>query len=382
VIVRADGVVLTNNHVVEDATEITVTLSDGRNFPATILGTDPRTDLAVLQLEGVTDLSPLSFGDSTGLRLGEMVLAIGNPFGLEGTVTMGIVSAKGRADVGIVDYEDFIQTDAAINPGNSGGALVNTRGELVGINTAILSRSGGYQGIGFAIPSDMAKSIMESLLANGEVARGWLGVLIQDLKPELAEAFDITTTSGALIADITEGSPAAKAGLKRGDIIIAVGKRQVETSGDLRNRIGMNPPGTRVKITLIRKGRKKSLPVQLGELPNTAKPNESETSFENDAGPLAGVELAPLGKERRRELGAEFKLGLGKDTPSGLVVLDLPAAGLAARGGLRAGDIILEANRRPIRSEQDLRGATRDDPGHLLLLVHRDGATIYLVLAG
>jgi len=367
---------LTNNHVIEGSDEITVTLSDGRNFSATTLGTDPRTDLAVLQLQDAANLTPLPFGDSTELRLGEMVLAIGNPFGLEGTVTMGIVSAKGRADVGIVDYEDFIQTDAAINPGNSGGALVNTQGELVGINTAILSRSGGYQGIGFAIPSDMAKSVMESLLTHGKVARGWLGVLIQDLKPELAEAFEIETASGALVADVTEGSPAAKAGLRRGDIIVGVASRKIETSGDLRNQIGMNPPGSKVKLSLLRNGRKKSLSVQLGEIPEDSPSTEGSDDLAAEDGALAGVRVAPLDQENRRQFGITNELR------SGLVVLDVASGSLAARGGLRPGDVILEANRRSVRTERELRDADTSRSSRLLLLVQRDGSTIYMVLAG
>src|SRR5690606_31146613 len=223
VIVSADGTILTNNHVVADAKEIKVTTYDRREFDAKVIGTDPKSDLAVIQIQGApAGLTPIQFGDSSKLRLGEVVLAIGNPFGVGQTVTMGIVSATGRSRMGIVDYEDFIQTDAAINPGNSGGALVNMRGELVGINTAILSRSGGYQGIGFAIPADMARPIMKSLLDNGKVERGWLGVSIQDLTPELARGLGIGTSRGVLVSGVIDGSPADKAGLERGDVVISL----------------------------------------------------------------------------------------------------------------------------------------------------------------
>lgn len=231
VIVSHDGVVLTNNHVIENADKIRVALADGRELDAEVVGRDPESDLGVLKLKGeLKDLKPLVFGDSDTLRLGQVVLAIGNPFGIGQTVTMGIVSAKGRASVGIVQYEDFIQTDAAINPGNSGGALVNMHGELVGINTAIISRSGGYQGVGFAIPTKMARPIMESLLQHGKVARGWLGVAIQDVTPELREALGVGAEKGVLLSDVTPGSPADKGGLKRGDIVLKLNGQVMDSS--------------------------------------------------------------------------------------------------------------------------------------------------------
>jgi len=231
VIVSDKGVVLTNNHVIENADEIRVGLADGREFEAEIVGRDPDSDLGVLKLKGdVKDLKVLAMGDVNSLRLGDIVLAVGNPFGVGQTLTMGIVSAKGRASVGIVQYEDFIQTDAAINPGNSGGALVNMRGELVGINTAILSRSGGYQGIGFAIPTNMARPIMDGILADGKVKRGWLGVAIQDVTPQLKDALGLTESSGVLISDVAADGPAAKAGLKRGDVIVSLDGQKTDSS--------------------------------------------------------------------------------------------------------------------------------------------------------
>ena len=373
VIVKSDGTVLTNNHVVEKASEIKVTLSDGREYEAELVGSDPRSDLAVLKLKGAKGLQTLPFGNSADLRLGEMVLAIGNPFGLEGTVTMGIVSAKGRANVGIVDYEDFIQTDAAINPGNSGGALVNRQGELVGINTAILSRSGGYQGIGFAIPSDMAQSIMSSLLKDGKVARGWLGVLIQDLKPELAEAFDIDRTEGALIADVVDDSPAAKAGFQRGDVVVEVGGRSVRSSGELRNRIGLNPPGTKLTVEVLRSGKSKKLKVRLGSLPETAEALASGDAEESSA--LAGVRFGPLDDGNRQ------RFEITDSVQEGLVVTDVDRSSLAARAGLRPGDVVVEVNRRGVGSIAELNDATRDGERTLLLIV-RGGQTVYMVIRG
>ena len=237
VIVRKSGVILTNNHVIEGASKIRVTLSDGRDFDAEVVGADPKSDIAVIKmLKPPKDLAPIALGDSDSLRLGEMVVAIGNPFGLGHTVTMGIVSAKGRANVGIVDYEDFIQTDAAINPGNSGGALIDLQGRLIGINTAIASRSGGYQGIGFAVPSNMARAVMNSLLKHGRVVRGWLGVAIQPVTKDLQRAMGLKTTKGVLISDVMQDSPAARSGIKRGDVIELAG----ETLRDpvhLRNRV-------------------------------------------------------------------------------------------------------------------------------------------------
>ncbi len=272
VLVGADGLVLTNNHVVSDSDEVVVALSDGREFPAELVGTDPRSDLAVIRLQGApTDLVALELGSSEAMRLGEVVLAVGNPFGLEGTVTMGIVSAKGRSDVGIVDYEDFIQTDAAINPGNSGGALVNTRGELVGINTAILSGTGGSQGVGFSIPTDLARPIMQSLLDNGRVDRGWLGVYIRDATPAAYDFQKLRLPEdlrGVFVDGFAEGSPAAVAGLRKGDVIIQVDGRATSTSSRLRNTVAHMPAGHTVDLDLMRMGKRMTVSVPLDPLPD------------------------------------------------------------------------------------------------------------------
>ncbi|HEY6724241.1 MAG TPA: trypsin-like peptidase domain-containing protein [Polyangiaceae bacterium] len=269
VIVAKDGTVLTNSHVVDKASEIMVTLPDGREFKAEVRGSDPKSDLAVLKLQGdFGDLKPIEMGDSKRLRLGDVVLAIGNPFGLGQTVTMGIVSATSRAGMGIVDYEDFIQTDAAINPGNSGGAMVNMEGKLVGINTAILSRSGGYQGIGFAIPTAMAQPIMKSILEHGKVVRGWLGVGIQDIDADLQQALGLEERKGALVSALTAGGPAASAGLERGDVVVEFAGQPVASATAFRNRVAAAAPGSHQKLVVIRDGQRIQLEARLGTLPH------------------------------------------------------------------------------------------------------------------
>jgi Do/DeqQ family serine protease len=269
VIVTANGRILTNAHVVKDADDIKVTLHDGNDYDAKVIGVDPKADLAVIQLKGnVPVLKPLTFGDSSTLRLGDVVLAIGDPFGVGKSVTMGIVSAKGRGGMGIEEYEDFIQTDAAINPGNSGGALVNLKGELVGINTAIASKSGGYAGIGFAIPTNMARPIMEMLIKDGKVSRGYLGVSIGTVTPLIAKEYNLTTQRGALIAGVDPKGPASRIGLAEGDVVVGINGTEVRTGDVLRNTIAMIKPGTTVELQLVRKsGNKETVKAKLGELP-------------------------------------------------------------------------------------------------------------------
>jgi len=267
VFVDDQGTILTNHHVVEHAAEVKVALSDGRELPARIVGIDPRTDLAVLRVDG-GGLPKAILGDSDGLLVGDVVLAFGNPFGLGGTVTMGIVSAIGRGDIGVADYEDFIQTDAAINPGNSGGALVNTRGEVIGINTAILSRSGGYQGVGFAIPSNMAREVLDSLVRHGRVLRGYAGFGLQRLTPDLARAFGLPDTrGGALVIAFDPDGPAAEAGLRRGDVILALGDRPIASDEELRTQMSRLKPGERASLGVAREGRRLTVEVVLGEPP-------------------------------------------------------------------------------------------------------------------
>ncbi len=375
VIVSKDGLVLTNNHVVEEADEITVTTSDGREFEAKVLGTDPKSDLAVLELDGnPVGLSPVSFGDSSQLRLGDVVLAIGNPFGIGQTVTMGIVSAKGRADLGIVDYEDFIQTDAAINPGNSGGALINMRGELVGINTAILSRSGGYQGVGFAIPSDMALPIMQSLKDNGRVVRGWLGVAIQQVDQELAKALGLSEADGVLVSDVKAGGPADKAGIKRGDVVLRVGGTHVDTTGRLRNLVAQAGANQKVPLEIVRDGKKQTIEVTLGEMPadpRAALGAHPRAATKDRLDGLVLEELTPQSKKR---------FDVGPDVTRGVVVSEVDRGSAAARAGLRPGDVIVEVNRSKVTGIEAFKRLYTQRSGMALLLVHRGGSTLYVVV--
>lgn len=274
VIVSADGIVLTNNHVVEGATAIQVKLADGRELSAKLVGADPRADLAVLRLQGnPTAIKPIALADSDKVRLGEVVLAIGSPFGLAQSVSMGIVSAKGRADVHIADYEDFIQTDAAINPGNSGGALVDVNGNLIGINSAIYSPNGGSLGIGFAIPVSTAKKIMEQIIQSGSVTRGWIGVAVQEITPELAESFKLGNTQGVLISEVVRGSPADKAGIKAGDILTSVADKALTDSGSMLETISALAPGKTVLLKLLRNQTEVAVQVKVGKRPRP-KPQE------------------------------------------------------------------------------------------------------------
>ncbi len=373
VIIRADGVILTNNHVVDHADSIHVTLPDGRELPAKVVGTDPKSDLAVVKLQGkVGALQALPFGSSSSLRLGETVLAVGDPFGVGQTVTMGIVSAKGRSHMGITDYEDFIQTDAAINPGNSGGALVNMRGQLVGINTAILSRTGGSQGIGFAIPSDMAKPIMQALLDHGEVRRGWLGVAIQDLNPDLAAGLGLDMKHGVLISDVTGKSPAAKAGLRRGDVVEKLQGEPVENTADLRNRIAAMGPGANADIVVHRDGHEVSVKVELGKLSAAVAGNGAPAT--TDKGLLGGVTVAPLTGEARQQFG------IAQEVDHGVVVTEVQPGSAAGDLGLRKGDVVLEVNKRPIKTVGDFENAAGQAERSALLLVYRQGSTLYLAM--
>jgi serine protease Do len=372
VIVSKDAIVLTNNHVVENAEEIRVTLADEREFDAEVVGTDPKSDVAVIRLKGeIENLKPIPFGDSGRLRLGDVVLAIGNPFGLSHTVTMGIVSAKGRANVGVADYEDFIQTDAAINPGNSGGALINLRGELVGINTAIVSRSGGYQGIGFAIPSNMAKAVMESLIKHGKVLRGWLGVVIQDINKDLADAMDLKTTKGVLISDVTKDSPAEKAGMKRGDVIVKLNGEEMATTGRLRNLVATLGANSEVTITILRDGREKDVTLTLEEMPeDLGKVGKLET----DEGILGGLTLAPP------DPGLSDKFDIPSQIRYGLLVTHIELGSPAQQAGFQVGDLILEIDRKKIDSLETFKQTYKRARGKILLLVYRQGTTMYLAL--
>ncbi len=340
VIVDEAGHILTNNHVVGDADELTVRLSDRREVKATLVGRDPRTDLAVIKIKS-EKLAPAALGDSDDLRIGEWVIAAGTPFGLDNTITAGIVSAKGRSIMGGGQFEDFIQTDAAINPGNSGGPLVNLDGRVVGINTAIFSRSGGYMGIGFAIPINMARGVMESLISKGKVVRGWLGVGIQNLSEDLAQSFNFTGTKGALVGHIESGGPGAKAGLQQGDIIIRMDSMEVEDINQLRNAIAATSPGTSIKFEFIRDGRKQTASVKIGELPtqNVEIPEEEEPAVD------LGVAVETLSSELARRLGTKTK--------SGVVVRQVESGSVAERASLQPRDVIVSVNGKDVSSTSD-----------------------------
>ncbi|HWZ89341.1 MAG TPA: DegQ family serine endoprotease [Polyangiaceae bacterium] len=376
VIVSKDGYVLTNNHVVADAQEIKVTTSDRHNYDATVVGTDPKSDLAVIKIKGnVQNLTPVEFGDSGRLRLGDIVLAIGNPFGVGQTVTMGIVSAKGRSDLGIEAYEDFIQTDAAINPGNSGGALINSEGKLVGINTAILSRSGGYQGIGFAIPSNMASPIMDSLKKSGKVVRGWLGVAIQDVDQELADAMKLPSATGILLSDVKPGTPAAKSGLMRGDVVLKIDGKVVDTSGQFRNIIAASGSKHKVHLDFVRDGKAVAADVELGEMPDTDTAVAAGPSAAQ-GGALDGIVLENLNPQNR----SNFEID--DNVKQGVVIARLDPQSNAARAGLRPGDVVLEVNRTRVDTPQKFQELYSKSKNRVLLLVNRHGSTTYLVVKG
>jgi serine protease Do len=367
----ARGLVLTNNHVVEGADKLEVRLADGRIFQANIRGTDPETDLAVIELVGDVpqDLPMLELGDSERLRLGEVVLAIGNPFGLQGSVTMGIVSALGRADVGLTSYENFIQTDAAINPGNSGGALVDMQGRLIGINTAIFSRSGGYQGIGFAIPSNMAQEITSRLITDGRVVRGFLGVGIQPLTPEIAGVLGLAeNTGGVLINAVSPDSAAARAGLVPGDIITAIDGEGMQDVEQLRRTVALKGANQSVRVGIQRNGRTTQLEAVLDTLPGGAAATGSPPS-----------EASVLGLTTRAIDGAlRQQYNLSTDA-RGLVVTSVEPASRAERAGLAPGQVIIQANQRNVTLPSDLAQIVRQG-GKVLLWIQRGGTRGFVVL--
>ncbi len=376
VIVNPDGYILTNNHVVDGASDVQVTLNDKRNFKAKIVGTDARTDLAVLKIP-VSNLSSVTLGDSTKAKVGDICLAIGDPFGIGETVTMGIVSAKGRRDLrieGPEGYEDFIQTDASINPGNSGGALVNTRGELIGINTAIISNGGGgNQGIGFAIPVNMAREIMEQILKTGKVSRGYLGIMIQEVTPDLQKAFNLPTAEGALVGDVTPDSPGAKAGLQKGDVIVALNGQPVSDFTDLRLRIAQSAPGTVVHMTVLRNGQKQEITATLAEFPE--KTQTAENQQPGQSSEMEGVQVENLTPDMAQQLNVPAGT-------HGVVITNVDPNSTAAESGLQRGDIIQEVNRKPVANVEQFRAALRTAGSQpLLLLVNRQGVTSYAVIS-
>ena len=367
-VLSPDGYVVTNNHVVEDATDIEVKLADGRELPAKVIGRDPKTDVALLKVEA-TGLPVIPLGDSTALQVGEPVMAIGNPFGLEQTVTTGIVSATGRV-IGSGPYDSFIQTDASINPGNSGGPLINARGEVIGINTAIFSQSGGSVGIGFAVPSSVAKSVITQLAEHGTVERGWLGVSIQPLSTELAKGFKGADAGGALVSAVVDGSPAEKAGVKRGDVIVEFDGKKVARAADLPRLVADVRVGNDVPIVVVREGAQARLTATIARLEEEAPAKIAETEGKS----RLGLAVQPLTPPLARELGLKAN--------EGVLVRDVVEGGRAYEAGIRAGDVIVEIDRQPVRTVEELR--TRVDKQAkgepLVMLVSREGRAMYVAI--
>jgi len=364
------GYIVTNNHVVEDADELKITLGDRREFDGKVVGTDPQTDIAVVKIEG-KNLPSAKLGDSDTIRVGQWAIAIGNPFGLSQTVSVGVISATGRANVGVAQYEDMIQTDAAINPGNSGGPLVNIRGEIIGINTAIFTRSGGYQGIGFAIPVNMVKTIMKDLVEKGKVTRGWLGVVIQDITPDLAKSFNVTVTEGVLVSEIQENSPAKEAGFERGDIVVEYDGKSIRDVNHLRNIVAQTEIGKKVKAKVLREGKEKELIVKIGEQPAdlfAAAPGAAP------AGKDLGMTVQNLTKELAKSLGIE--------EDSGVIVSEVQPGSPAAMSEIREGDLIKEVNRKKISNVAEFKKALNegDKEKGILMLVKRGEFSRYAII--
>jgi serine protease Do len=372
VIATKDGYILTNNHVVENAEEVKVALPDGREFSAKVVGRDPKTDIAVLKIDA-KNLPVVTMADSDHVEVGDVVLAVGNPFGIGQTVTKGIVSATGRGNMGL-DYEDFIQTDAAINPGNSGGALVDAEGRLIGINTAILSRSGGNQGIGFAIPANLVRNVMQDLLDDGHVTRGFLGVMIQDLNPALAREFNLKEAKGVLVSDVTPGSPAEKAGLKGGDVILEFDGKQVSTSRHLKLEVAQTKPGQTVPVRILRDGDSKTVQVAIKPLPGSEAVAKADGVENPDSGTLNGVGVTDLDNRARQQFNVPAAV-------RGAVITEVDPNSAAAEAGLRPGDVIQEINRKPVRNAEEAIAMTeRNGNKRSLVRVWRDGGSRYVVV--
>jgi len=377
VIVDAAGYILTNNHVVADATEITVRLADGRDFKAKVVGADPPSDIALLRIEA-DHLPVASLGDSSRCEVGDLVLAIGSPFGLEQTVTMGIISATGRGGVHITDFEDFLQTDAAINPGNSGGPLVNMKGQVIGINSAIATRSGGYMGVGFTVPSNMAAEVMKRIRDKGVVVRGWIGVGIQPLTLELAESMKLKSVEGVLISQVFEGGPAAKAGVKVGDVIAEVNSKPVKTPYDLQSAVAWSEPGTKVPLVVLRDGKRETLKVDVER-----RPENPSVAAGKGGGAESGTQVAlkDLGIEVSGVTG-DAAQRYGYKAGQGVLITDVDPAGLGARAGLRPGMLILQAAGQKTASTADLAGAlkTADLAKGLQMLVRQGDRQMFILV--
>jgi len=374
-IISSDGTIVTNNHVVKNATKVTVLLSNKKSYQARVIGTDPMTDIAVIKINPKTPLPVVTWGDSKNVDVGMIVLAMGSPFGLSQSVTMGIVSALKRSNMGIEQYENFIQTDAAINPGNSGGPLVNLRGEVVGMNTAIYTTNGGYEGIGFAIPVTMVRQVVQDLVTKGKVVRGWLGISIQNVTPVIAKQFGLKKNSGVLVSDVLPGSPAEKARLKRGDVVVALNGTPVEDANDLRMHVARIVPGKTATLTIVRSGETRKIDVRVGELPkklamNTRRNEGSTGNFKNV---LRGLRVLNLNADIRQQLG------LPSDVHGVIIQAVQPGSAVEA-SGLRRGDIVIEIDRKPVRSVSDFVRIAKRIPenAEVLLTVLHDGRHSYV----
>jgi serine protease Do len=383
VVFDSNGFIVTNNHVVEGATQITVTLNDRREFSAKIIGTDPKTDLAVIKIEA-KNLPSLKWAEYEKLQVGDLVLAVGSPFGLSSTVTLGIISALGRGNVGIADYEDFIQTDAAINPGNSGGALVNMNGDLIGINTAIFSRTGGSEGVGFAIPSSIALDIVDSLQRTGKVVRGWMGVAIQEITPALAKSFKLPEDrKGVLISDVNENGPSHAAGVKRGDVVVAFNGKEILSVSQLRNLVARTIVGKEAQVKVLRDGKEQLISVTVAERPSDellakkepAPPKEQGETIKPPDNVLASLRVQPLDNAVMSQLNIPAKT-------TGVVIASVEPGGQAEAAGLQRGDVIQEVNREPVKTMDDYQKAVskikKEDLA--VLLVNRQGNSLFVAV--
>ena len=373
-LISRDGYILTNTHVVGDVDKITVRLSDGREFLAKRIGADPKTEVALIKIETKEELPFLAIGKPATLQIGEWVIAIGNPFGLKETLTVGVVSAKGRSNIGITDYENFIQTDAAINPGNSGGPLLNIDGEVIGINTAIFSRSGGYMGIGFAVPIDMAMRIKEQLVATGKVTRGYIGVILNpgDVTKEMAASFGRSEAGGVLIADVQKDGPADKAGIKSGDILIELDGNKIKENTSFRNDVAQILPNKKTELTVFREGKVKKVSVTVAAFPDDAQAAGGAQVNE------AVLDKLGLGVE---ELTDDLAQQLGYDARHGVVISDVAQGSVAEEAGLRPGMLILEVNRSEVKNVQEFEKAVgKAKGGNVLVRVKTKEGTVFLNL--
>ena len=373
VIVTRDGYILTNNHVVDGANELKVTLQDGREFKAKVIGRDPKSDIAVIKIPA-DNLPIVTMADSDKVQVGDVVLAVGNPFGVGQTVTSGIVSATDRGNMGIEDYENFIQTDAAINPGNSGGALVDINGRLIGINTAIMSRSGGSQGVGFAIPSDDARTVMASLVKDGQVTRGYLGVMIQNITPALADEFKLKDTKGALVGDVEPNGPAAKAGFNAGDVILAYNGHEVTDSRHLRLEVAETQPGTSVPVEVLRNGERQKIEVTVKPIPGSDEVASANAGGDQDTGTLNGVGVGDLDQAAREQ----FHVPAGV---KGAIITDVDRTSPAAEAGLKPGVVIEEINRHPVKNaDEAVQLTAKSSSKQTLVRIWENGGSHYVVV--